>query len=116
MKRTFKKQSVSGSSNLTETCKTKSLTVPDQTLTIRELLMRSANGLYDDMMHDDYYNEDDDDYRGLDPSEMYYMAKQAGDVVVKDNDRKTKAKAKEEREKLKQEAIEEYKKSLEDAG
>ncbi len=53
-------------------CKTPSLTVPDQTMSIRTILERYARGLPVGGRNDMYYDEDDTmpDYRTLDLTEI----------------------------------------------
>lgn len=49
-----------------------SQTVPNQALTIREILVRYASGTIPDIMtRDENYSEDNDDLRGLDISEYH---------------------------------------------
>ncbi|CAI9672780.1 hypothetical protein [Elizabethkingia anophelis] len=61
----------------------KSETVPDQSLTVREILKKYANGTLDDIGNRDiYYNDDDDgfdgvDLRGLDISELQQLERDA---------------------------------------
>lgn len=48
--------------------------VPDQSLTVRELLLRHSRGTLQDIAHNDiYYNEDLPDMRGLDIVERRQM-------------------------------------------
>lgn len=53
-------------------CKTPSMTVPDQTMSIRTILERYSRGLPIGGRTDDYYDEEDTmpDYRTLDLSEI----------------------------------------------
>jgi len=91
--RKYQTQSVAGNSHLREICKTKGQTVPDQTLTVREILYKYANGTLNDLQEDYDYSGDDEDYRGLDPSEMHAMATESS-KVIKDQDERKKRKAK----------------------
>ncbi len=70
--RTFKSSANCGFSE-GENIRTISLTVPNQTMSLRELLTRFANGTIDDVAQDLVYNEDHPDLRGLDISELYEM-------------------------------------------
>lgn len=113
VKRKFKSASTQGHSKSKEICVTPSLTVPDQTLTVRELLNRSAMGMSDDYELDYDYSMDDDDLRGIDPADMFYMAQQSSDLVKKETAKKQKADKAKAEKKLKEDAIEEYKRSIE---
>ena len=53
-----------------------SLTVPDQTLTIKEILVKYANGTMSDINIQPQFNEEMDDLRGLDYVELNEIAKQ----------------------------------------
>lgn len=57
----------------------KSETVPDQSLTVREILKKYASGTLDDIASEAFYNDDDDlpDLRGLDITELYQMKRDA---------------------------------------
>jgi hypothetical protein len=109
--RKFKSASNAGHSKNKEKCLTKSETTPDQTLTVRELLRRSALGMADDYELDGDYSMDDDDLRGTDPADMFYMAQQSSDLVKKETAKQQKAEKAKADKKLKDEAIEEYKRS-----
>lgn len=57
-------------------------TVPDQSLTVREILDKFANGTLDTIASDKYYNDDDDgfdgvDLRGLDIIELQQLEREA---------------------------------------
>ncbi|MCT3639126.1 hypothetical protein HZR07_00720 [Elizabethkingia anophelis] len=57
-------------------------TVPDQSLTVREILDKFANGTLDEIGNDRYYNDDVDGYdmpdlRGLDITELQQMKRDA---------------------------------------
>ncbi|MDV4114285.1 hypothetical protein CMT30_01710 [Elizabethkingia anophelis] len=57
-------------------------TVPDQSLTVREILDKFANGTLDQIGNDRYYNDDVDGYdmpdlRGLDITELQQMKRDA---------------------------------------
>lgn len=113
LKRKFKSASTQGHSKNKEKCFTKSETTPDQTLTVRELMTRSAMGMYDNHELGYDYSMDEDDLRGIDPADMFYMAQESSDLVKKENSRKQKAEKDKADKKLKDDAIAEYKKSLE---
>lgn len=113
MARKFRLASLHGNSKLKEVCKTKSLTIPDQSLTVRELMQRHAQGTLDDLHLEDYYSMDEEDFRGIDPVDMYNMATEASDLLKKDSEKREKAKADKLRKKQDDEAVEAYKKSLE---
>lgn len=54
-----------------------SQTVPNQALTIREILVRYASGTIPDIMtRDENYSEDNEDLRGLDISEYHDIKQQ----------------------------------------
>lgn len=108
MKRKFIKNSVAGNSRHTETIKTKSLTVPDQSLSVRTILQKFANNTLNDIGQDEYYSDDDDDIRGYDPAEMLEMAKNASGVVKKETDRQEKARKEREAQALKKKHREEF--------
>ncbi|WP_155267305.1 hypothetical protein [Elizabethkingia anophelis] len=57
-------------------------TVPDQSLTVREILDKFANGTLDEIGNDRYYNDDVEGYdmpdlRGLDITELQQMKRDA---------------------------------------
>ena len=57
-------------------------TVPDQSLTVREILDKFASGTLDEIANDRYYNDDVDghdmpDLRGLDITELQQMKRDA---------------------------------------
>ncbi|WP_139366409.1 hypothetical protein [Elizabethkingia anophelis] len=57
-------------------------TVPDQSLTVREILDKFANGTLDEIGNDRFYNDDVDGYdmpdlRGLDITELQQMKREA---------------------------------------
>lgn len=55
----------------------RSQTVPNQALTIREILVRYASGTIPDIMtRDENYSEDNEDLRGLDISEYHDIKNQ----------------------------------------
>lgn len=102
MKRKFKKASIAGNSRDTEVIKTKSQTTPDQAMSIRTILTKFANGTLNNVQQDEYYSEDTDDIRGIDPADMLGMAQNASLLIKEEEARKSKAKSKAEREKLKE--------------
>lgn len=53
-----------------------SQTVPDQTLTIKEILVKYANGTMSDINIEPQFNEEMEDIRGLDYVELNEIAKQ----------------------------------------
>ncbi|MDX8558673.1 hypothetical protein OZ663_18515 [Elizabethkingia sp. HX CGY] len=60
----------------------KSETVPDQSLTVREILKKYANGTLDDISSQPFYNDDVDGYdmpdlRGLDITELTQLKRDA---------------------------------------
>ena len=72
-------------------------TVPDQTLSIREILRRYAFGTLPPIMSDDLeYSEDLPDLRGLDISELHEMRNQARLDVKEINDELEKRKKEKE--------------------
>ena len=59
-----------------------SQTVPDQSLTVREILIKYASGTVPDIFDNDpLYNEDFPDLRGLDISELHEMRREAQEDV-----------------------------------
>lgn len=77
MERTFKKQNeilfwIDAESGFPD-----SETVPDGAKSMRELLMRHANGINDNVMLDGYYSGDVPDYRGYEPHELAILAQEA---------------------------------------
>ncbi|HAY3508206.1 TPA: hypothetical protein JRX33_002677 [Elizabethkingia anophelis] len=57
----------------------KSETVPDQSLTVRQILDKFSTGTLDEIARDKFYNDDDDlpDLRGLDITELQQMKRDA---------------------------------------
>jgi len=54
-----------------------SKTVPDQSLTVRQIMVRFANGTLNEIEREAFYNEDLPDTRGLDISQRKAMAENA---------------------------------------
>lgn len=57
-------------------------TIPDQTLSVREILQKFANGTLDEISRDAFYNDDVEGYdmpdlRGLDITELHQMKRDA---------------------------------------
>lgn len=54
-------------------------TVPDQSMTVRDILEKFASGTLDEIGNDRFYNDDDDlpDLRGLDITELQQMKQDA---------------------------------------
>jgi len=101
--RKFRTLQNAGKTKVNEIIKTPSETTPDQTLSVREIMSRYANGTLNDLQQELEYNEDDEDYRGLDPVEMYNLSRQAGEIVQSEIETSKKRKTKADREKLKEE-------------
>lgn len=95
MVRKFRKINVSGNSKVKERCTTTSLTIPDQTLTIREIMQRFVSGTLAPIELDYDYNEDSDDFRGIDPADVFNQVTDAKSTLdyLKDKDNKRKEKA-----------------------
>lgn len=77
MERTYKKQAevqfwIDAESDFPD-----SETVPDGAKSMRELLMRHANGINDNVMLSYDYSGDIPDYRGLEPHELAELAQEA---------------------------------------
>lgn len=70
MKRTFKNSANIGESKIKESNFGESQTVPDQSLTIRQILQRSVNGTLGNIAQDVEFSEDNFDLRGLDIVEL----------------------------------------------
>lgn len=75
-----------------------SLTVPDEGLTVRQILNRYANGTIPDLSSDQNYTEDANDLRFLDMSELLEIRKQTNLQINKL--RKKEADEESERKKL----------------
>lgn len=103
--RKFRKVNNQGNSPLKESCLTISETTPDMTLTVREIMKMYVNNTLGDIAHELDYNEDDDDLRGLDPADVYYMAQEANKTILEQQERKTRKKKLDEKEKLKFEIL-----------
>ncbi|WP_373755077.1 hypothetical protein [Jeotgalibaca porci] len=70
-----------------------SMTVPDQAMSIEEILVRFASGTLPDVMHNIEYSDDMPDLRGLDISELMDMKKQAQeDTTYLENELQTRSK------------------------
>lgn len=84
-----------------EVNKSPSLTVPDDTLSIREIIERYTKGLSAPIMFEKVYSEDNPDIRGLDLVELKELAEENRDIINKhlENQRLAKEKA-EQAEKL----------------
>lgn len=78
-----------------EVNKSPSLTVPDDTLTIRQIIDRYTKGLSAPIMFDKVYSEDNPDIRGLDIVELKQLAEENQSVINKhlENQRIAKQKA-----------------------
>lgn len=109
IKRKFRKQQTAGNFPKMETTTLKSETIPDQSMSIREIMTRFANGTLDDISTDYPYTEDLPDIRGLDIVERDQMlsqarheAKEARENVAKsaEENREIKRKIKENQEKV----------------
>ena len=75
MNRTYRTMNTQGNSTDTESyVGVVSQTVPDQTYTVREILLKFASGQKLPLANEPYYSEDLPDLRGLDPSEVFQMA------------------------------------------
>lgn len=55
----------------------KSETLPDQSLSVRDILQKFANGTLDEIANDAFYSEDLPDLRGLDITELEEMKRDA---------------------------------------
>ncbi|TYT29965.1 hypothetical protein [Elizabethkingia anophelis] len=84
MERKFKTpySSIDDENPVAEIVRGVSETVPDQSLTVREILDKFANGTLDEIGNDRYYNDDVDGYdmpdlRGLDITELQQMKRDA---------------------------------------
>ncbi|MDV3947038.1 hypothetical protein CMT75_00690 [Elizabethkingia anophelis] len=84
MERKFKTpySSIDDENPVAEIVRGVSETVPDQSLTVREILDKFANGTLDEIGNDRFYNDDVDGYdmpdlRGLDITELQQMKRDA---------------------------------------
>lgn len=76
--RKFRNAALVGNSEDTEKNYGISLTVPDQTLSVREIIDRYASGTLPDVMKgEEFYSEDLPDLRHLDMSELHELRQQA---------------------------------------
>lgn len=66
-----------------------SLTVPDQNLSVKEILIKYASGTLGDQGIEPQYNEESEDLRGLDYVQLHEMA-QANNQQIKDLQKKIK--------------------------
>lgn len=76
MVRKFKIASKAGNSKPTESNKGKSMTVPDQSMSIRDIIDKFAHGVLPDFSHELEYSEEMPDLRGMDLSELHQMRKE----------------------------------------
>jgi hypothetical protein len=76
MVRKFKISSKAGNSKPTESNKGKSETVPDQSMSIREIIDKFAHGVLPDFSHELEYSEDMPDLRGMDISELHNLKRE----------------------------------------
>lgn len=76
--RNYRNAAFSGNSTDTERNYGISQTVPDQTLSVREIIDRYASGTLPDVMKgEEFYSEDLPDLRHLDMSELHELRQQA---------------------------------------
>ena len=101
--RIFRKVTNAGNSKHKEVCLTISQTVPDQTMSIREIMRRFASGTLDNIELPYDYNEDDEDFRGLDPADIYNEVQRGNEVAQEIESRRSKKKADADRQKLENE-------------
>lgn len=106
----------SGFSPDKEKIRTKSETVPDMALSVREILLKYANGTLGDLSDEYEYSGDDDDLRGLDPAELHAMATEASNTLKEQDERQSRKRKSDERKKLKDELILELQNEQSDAG
>lgn len=85
----FKHIAHQGNSKDTENIKGISMTVPDQSLTVREIMQKYVNGTLNDISTEGNYTEDDDDLRHLDMSDIHDMAVNSS-TLIKESVRKSK--------------------------
>lgn len=81
--RTYRNSTTQGNCTIKECNNLPSLTVPDQSFTVREILEKFANGTLSDVAIQPSYSEDLPDLRGLDISQIHDM-KVANDREVKE--------------------------------
>jgi hypothetical protein len=94
-----------------ETSKLPSMTVPDQSLTVRQILQRFANGTLGDIsMNEPFYSEDLPDLRGMDMVQLNDMKREANQDIL---DIKAELKRREDEKKAKDKKDEEPSKTIE---
>lgn len=76
MVRKFRISSKAGNSKQTESNTGKSETVPDQSMTIRDIIDKYAHGVLPDFSQELEYSEDMPDLRGMDISELHNMRRE----------------------------------------
>lgn len=98
MKRTFRISSKAGNSSDVEINIGVSMTVPDQSMTIRDIIDKFAHGVVPDLSRDLEYSEDMPDLRGMDISELHEMRKQVKQDIkdIEEEIKSRKSKSKEE--------------------
>lgn len=77
MKRTYRNSQKAGNFPIKEVNTLPSLTVPDQAMSIEEILRRFASGTMPDILRENVFTEDLPDLRGLDISEIHAMRAEA---------------------------------------
>ena len=82
-----------------------SMTVPDQSLTVREIMLKYANGTLNEIEHEKVYVEQGEDLRGYDMCEIYNMAKENGELIMEAKKKLSTKKKKEEFDKLVEEEV-----------
>ena len=85
----FKHIAHQGNSKDTENIKGISMTVPDQSLTVREIMQKYVNGTLNDISTEGNYTKDDEDLRHLDMSDIHDMAVNSS-TLIKESVRKSK--------------------------
>lgn len=86
----FKHVAHQGNSRDTEDIKGISMTVPDQSLTVREIMSKYVNGTLNDISSEGNYTEDDEDLRYLDMADIHDMAVNSSSLI-KESVRKSKS-------------------------
>lgn len=80
-KRKFRSSQTQGNFPIKEINSLPSETIPDQSMSVQEILLRFASGTLPDIVREQNYSEDMPDLRGLDISEIYNLKQQASDDI-----------------------------------
>lgn len=91
-KRQYRSSATAGNSPIEEHFTLPSETVPNQSMSVQEILTRFASGTLPNIMREQTFSEDLPDLRGLDISELYQMKEDIKqDISYLDNELATRA-------------------------